>query len=163
MERVVFVGKPPPLPPARRNLRMPRARSWPEAALASLPVRLPPLIAPSLRSQVPVEAALPRPVWRQRWRPIGSIKVRPPSSRALHAARASPEAAKTTHARLFAHPACPSLALDPTPLSAFVRLLAQDQDDIYGEHGTWLRLWMGNQPLGLWWGSHAFELIYRAI
>ena len=89
--------------------------------------------------------------------------MRSSSSRALHAAKASPDAAKTTHARLFAHPACPSLALDPTPLSAFVRLLAQDQDDIYGEHGTWLRLWMGNQPLGLWWGSHAFELIYRAI
>ena len=86
-----------------------------------------------------------------------------PCPPALHAARASPEAAQSAHVTLFAHPACPSLALDPTPLSAFVRLLAQDLDDIYNERGTWLQLWMGNQPLRLGWGLLCFILKTRLI
>ena len=89
--------------------------------------------------------------------------VRSPSSRALHAARVLSCLAQTAPSCPSAHPARPSLALDPTPLSAFVRLLAQDLDDIYGERDTWLRLWMGNQPLGLPWGQHAFELIYGML
>ena len=76
----LLVGNLPPPPlPARHILSMLRARSWPEAAPATLPARLSPITPPSLRSQVPVEAALPQPVWRQRWRPIGSTKVRSPA------------------------------------------------------------------------------------
>ena len=86
-----------------------------------------------------------------------------PCPPALHAARASPEAAQSAHVTLFAHPACPSLALDPTHLSAFVRLLAQDLDDILssalrGRSNGW-----GNPSLGLGWGSHSFELMARML
>ena len=53
--------------------------------------------------------------------------------------------------------------LPPLNIASIYWIFWDILNDIYGERGTWLRLWMGNQPLGLWWGSHAFELIYRAI
>ena len=57
----------------------------------------------------------------------------------------------------------PCLPLVPTHLSAYVRLLAQELDDIFDERGWWLALWMGNQPKGFRWGSHDFYLKIRIL
>jgi len=105
---------------------------------------------------VPVEACAASTCLAKALEANGSIKVRSPRSRALHAARASPAAAQTANACLFASPACPSLALDPTRLSAFVRWLAQELDDFMSsEAWSWRFAW-GSQPLGLGWGSQCF-------
>ena len=108
-------GTLPPALPARHIPSVSRARSWPEAAPATLPARLSSLTPPCLLFQVCCLTALAEQAQPGRWMPKAPFRRAPPALPPLHPAKASPDAAQTAHACLFASPARPCLPLTLTP------------------------------------------------